>query len=104
MSRDDPRAGYGLTSRMRELLAYLSTRELCPTYDEMRRALGFANKGRVWHLITALEERGYIRRLPYKTCAIEVLKPAPPRTVEINGQRFLFISEKDRRLSCGESV
>jgi SOS-response transcriptional repressor LexA len=67
----------GLTPRQRELLAYISERELCPSFDEMRRALGYASKEGVGRILRALEERGYIRRLPNRARAIEVLQRPP---------------------------
>ena len=43
-----------------------------PSYDEMKDALGLASKSGIHRMITALEERGYIRRLPNKARAIEL--------------------------------
>ena len=79
----------GLTPRQRDLLAYLREREMCPSFDEMRRALRLNSNSSVQRLIEALEERGFIRRLPNRARAIEVLKPLPP--VIIKGQPFRFI-------------
>jgi len=45
-----------------------------PSYDEMKDALGLASKSGIHRLITAVEERGFIRRLPNKARALEVLK------------------------------
>ena len=79
--------GYSLTARQRELLVYLTSRDTCPSYEEMQRALGLASKSGVYRLIQQLEERGYIRRIPHLARAIEVIRtfaaspevlPAPP--------------------------
>jgi repressor LexA len=50
---------------------------ITPSYDEMKDSLGLASKSGIHRLITALEERGFIRRLPNKARAIEVLKSIP---------------------------
>ena len=67
-----------LTQKQKDLLTLLDTRikavGVPPSYDEMKDALGLASKSGIHRLITALEERGFIRRLPNKARAIEVLK------------------------------
>jgi repressor LexA len=60
---------------MRELLIYIQTRDLCPTFEEMMDALGLTSKASVQRVIKGLEERGYIRRLSMRARAIEVLRP-----------------------------
>lgn len=67
-----------LTQKQRTLL-YLIDRKIQavgvpPSYDEMKDALGLASKSGIHRLITALEERGFIRRLPNKARAIEVIR------------------------------
>lgn len=47
---------------------------VCPSYDEMKQFMGFASKSGIHRLVTALEERGHIRRLPHRARAIEVIK------------------------------
>lgn len=79
----------GLTPRARELLAYLSERDLCPTFAEMGDALGNKSRRSITHLLCQLEERGYTRRERGQVRAIEVLKPVPP--VVIRGERYRFI-------------
>ncbi len=67
-----------LTQKQKDLLTLLDTRikavGVPPSYDEMKDALGLASKSGIHRLITALEERGFIRRLPNKARAIEILK------------------------------
>ena len=76
-----------LTQKQKDLLLLIDTKikatGVPPSYDEMKDALGLASKSGIHRLITALEERGFIRRLPNKARALEVLKlpteanPAP---------------------------
>jgi len=67
-----------LTKKQKALLLLIDERVKAdgvpPSYDEMKDALGLASKSGIHRLITALEERGFIRRLPNKARAIEVLK------------------------------
>ena len=67
-----------LTSKQRELLLFVQDRlgqtGVSPSFDEMREALDLKSKSGVHRLISALEERGFIRRLPNRARALEVLK------------------------------
>ncbi|MBI1392885.1 MAG: transcriptional repressor LexA [Alphaproteobacteria bacterium] len=67
-----------LTKKQHELLAFIDERLLAtgvsPSFDEMKDALNLKSKSGIHRLITALEERGYIRRLPHRARALEVLK------------------------------
>jgi repressor LexA len=45
-----------------------------PSFDEMKDALDLASKSGIHRLITALEERGFIRRLPHRARALEIIK------------------------------
>lgn len=67
-----------LTQKQKDLLILIDTKineaGIPPSYDEMKDALGLASKSGIHRLITALEERGFIRRLPNKARALEVLK------------------------------
>jgi len=83
--------GMGLTNRQKELLTYLSAREMCPTYDEMRQAIGVNSRTSILWLVNQLEKRGHIRRLRNRVRAIEVLKPLPSRTIFINGERYRWV-------------
>ena len=55
-------------------MAALSESGISPSFDEMREALDLKSKSGVHRLISALEERGFIRRLPNRARALEVLK------------------------------
>lgn len=67
-----------LTAKQRELLLFINQRivenGVPPSFDEMKEALDLASKSGIHRLITALEERGFIRRLPHRARALEVLK------------------------------
>jgi repressor LexA len=67
-----------LTAKQRELLLFIDGRlkgdGVSPSFDEMREALELKSKSGVHRLISALEERGFIRRLPNRARALEILK------------------------------
>ena len=67
-----------LTAKQRELLLFIDSRlkdgGISPSFDEMREALDLKSKSGVHRLISALEERGFIRRLPNRARALEVTK------------------------------
>src|ERR1041385_4508741 len=67
-----------LTKKQYELLMYIHQRVretgVPPSFDEMKDALDLRSKSGIHRLITALEERGFIRRLPNRARAIEVIK------------------------------
>ncbi|MFW5661477.1 MAG: transcriptional repressor LexA [Oceanicaulis sp.] len=67
-----------LTKKQHELLLFIHKRlsedGVSPSFDEMKDALQLASKSGVHRLVSALEERGFIRRLPHRARALEVLK------------------------------
>jgi repressor LexA len=67
-----------LTRKQQELLLYIDARlkegGVSPSFEEMKEALDLKSKSGVHRLISALEERGFIRRLPNRARALEVLK------------------------------
>ena len=67
-----------LTAKQRELLTYidqqLKASGVSPSFDEMREALDLKSKSGVHRLISALEERQFIRRLPNRARALEVVR------------------------------
>src|SRR5215218_3340952 len=67
-----------LTRKQNELLRFIhaSLQEsgVPPSFDEMKEALDLKSKSGIHRLITALEERGFIRRLPNRARALEVLR------------------------------
>lgn len=84
-----------LTPKQHELLCFihnsLEESGVSPSFEEMKDALGLKSKSGVHRLISALEERGFLRRLPNRARALEVtklpeggnLKPAPSNVVNI---------------------
>src|SRR5271154_3071243 len=67
-----------LTKKQSELLRFIHERlqaeGVPPSFDEMKEALDLRSKSGIHRLIMALEERGFIRRLPNRARAIEVIK------------------------------
>lgn len=67
-----------LTRKQLELLDFIKTRMdrdgVPPSFDEMKEALDLKSKSGIHRLITALEERGFIRRLAHRARALEILK------------------------------
>ncbi|MEL6980458.1 MAG: transcriptional repressor LexA [Pseudomonadota bacterium] len=67
-----------LTRKQYDLLTFIHERiqetGVSPSFDEMKTALDLKSKSGIHRLITALEERGYIRRLPHRARALEVLR------------------------------
>ena len=76
-----------LTRKQHELLLYIDARlsetGISPSFEEMKEALDLKSKSGVHRLISALVERGFIRRLPNRARALEVLKiPEAKKPVE----------------------
>jgi len=67
-----------LTAKQHELLLYIQRKleetGISPSFEEMKEALDLKSKSGVHRLISALEERGFIRRLPNRARALEVLR------------------------------
>ena len=67
-----------LTKKQYQLLMFIDSRlkvvGISPSFEEMKVALNLKSKSGIHRLITGLEERGFIRRLPYRARALEVLK------------------------------
>jgi repressor LexA len=80
-----------LTAKQRELLIFIDGRlkqdGVSPSFDEMREALELKSKSGVHRLISALEERGFIRRLPNRARALEVVKLPETRSASVTPLR-----------------
>jgi len=67
-----------LTPKQKELLMFIHERVketgVPPSFDEMKEALDLRSKSGIHRLITALEERGFIRRLPHRARALEIVR------------------------------
>ena len=65
-----------LTRKQRDLLLFIhermSTDDVAPSFEEMKEALDLKSKSGIHRLITGLEERGYIERLPHRARALEI--------------------------------
>ena len=75
-----------LTKKQKNLLLFINKKlrssGVSPSYDEMKESLNLKSKSGIHRLISALEERGFIKRLPHKARALEVLKL--PETASAN--------------------
>src|SRR6266567_2625072 len=67
-----------LTRKQNELLMFINKRlndgGVSPSFDEMKEALRLKSKSGIHRLITGLEERGFLRRLPHRARALEVTR------------------------------
>jgi repressor LexA len=67
-----------LTAKQHELLVFIQQRldaaGISPSFEEMKEALGLKSKSGIHRLISALEERGFLRRLPNRARALEVMR------------------------------
>ena len=67
-----------LTKKQRDLLVFIHERlqddDVPPSFEEMKEALGLKSKSGIHRLISGLEERGYIQRLPHRARALEIKK------------------------------
>ena len=81
-----------LTRKQFELLRFIHERlkesGVPPSFDEMKDALDLRSKSGIHRLITALEERGFIRRLPNRARAIEVIKLPEPVSQGVGRRGF----------------
>ena len=80
-----------LTKKQYQLLMFIDSRlkvvGVSPSFEEMKVALNLKSKSGIHRLITGLEERGFIRRLPYRARALEVLKL--PENTLISGRNVV---------------
>jgi len=83
-----------LTRKQHELLMFIHERMkesgIPPSFDEMKDALDLRSKSGIHRLITALEERGFIRRLPNRARALEVLKLPDSMNPSLGGRKSKF--------------
>lgn len=83
-----------LTRKQHELLMFIHERMkesgIPPSFDEMREALDLRSKSGIHRLITALEERGFIRRLPNRARALEIIKLPDSMNASLGGRRARF--------------
>src|SRR5213593_3952940 len=87
-----------LTRKQRELLLFINQRltatGVSPSFEEMKDALGLKSKSGIHRLISGLEERGFIRRLPHRARALEVMKR--PEEMALSGMPEPAGGERNR--------
>ena len=98
-----------LTQKQLKLLEFIHNRTqkdgVSPSFDEMREALDLRSKSGIHRLITALEERGFIRRLAHRARAIEVTKmPGSQTTLQNNFIPRVFEGSRPSRPSSTINV
>ncbi|MEO7222849.1 MAG: transcriptional repressor LexA, partial [Devosia sp.] len=83
-----------LTRKQHELLMFIHERMkesgIPPSFDEMKDALDLRSKSGIHRLITALEERGFIRRLPNRARALEVIRLPDSMNPSLGGRKSRF--------------
>jgi repressor LexA len=83
-----------LTRKQHDLLMFIHERMkesgIPPSFDEMKDALDLKSKSGIHRLITALEERGFIRRLPNRARALEVVKLPDSMNPSLGGRKTRF--------------
>src|SRR5688572_1913797 len=83
-----------LTRKQHELLMFIHERMkeagIPPSFDEMKDALDLRSKSGIHRLITALEERGFIRRLPNRARALEVVRLPDSMNPSLGGKKTRF--------------
>jgi len=83
-----------LTKKQRELLLFINQRltatGISPSFDEMKDALSLKSKSGIHRLVSGLEERGFIRRLPHRARALEVVKLPEESAAAAAGERGRF--------------
>ncbi|WP_336276814.1 transcriptional repressor LexA [Bartonella sp. CB178] len=93
-----------LTCKQYELLLFIYNHikktGVSPSFDEMRTALELASKSGIHRLVTALEERGFIRRLPNRARAMEVVRF--PGKIELNFSSTCKISPSITEIKEGK--
>jgi repressor LexA len=87
-----------LTRKQYELLVFINRRlsdgGVSPSFEEMKEALGLKSKSGIHRLISGLEERGFIRRLPHRARALEVVRL--PEDTAVAGMRGRAAGERSR--------
>ena len=87
-----------LTRKQYELLVFINRRlsegGVSPSFEEMKEALGLKSKSGIHRLISGLEERGFIKRLPHRARALEVVRL--PEDTALAGTRARSSTERGR--------
>jgi repressor LexA len=97
-----------LTAKQQQLLLYIKQHldrgGISPSFEEMKEALDLKSKSGIHRLISALEERGFIRRLPNRARALEVLKlpdgaPVSAAPVMVSSDNVIAIKPQPAKLA-----
>lgn len=89
-----------LTKKQHKLLLFIAEKiekqGVSPSYDEMRDALELKSKSGIFRMLNALEERGFIRRLPHRARALEVIKLPQAKVTPImqRAETFTQVAEE----------
>ena len=100
-----------LTKKQLMLLEFIeqkvSSKGISPSFDEMKDALNLKSKSGIHRLIIALEERGFIRRLPHRARALEVIKKvqrSPSEVVALDRKRFQMRPENNNKIHASSTL
>ena len=100
-----------LTKKQKELFVYLknyiSSNEICPSFEEMKNAVNLKSKSGIHRLITSLEQRGYIKRLKHKARAMEITKELPNKNMNnslINNEESFLSIPLVGSIAAGEAI
>ena len=95
-----------LTKKQKDLLLFIHSRVqetgVSPSFDEMKDALELKSKSGIHRLITALEERGFIRRLAHRARALEILKL--PEGVQSSANEVASTQAKSNVVSLADAA
>ncbi|MEK7660850.1 MAG: transcriptional repressor LexA, partial [Pseudomonadota bacterium] len=95
-------------SKQNELLLFINDRlnkeGVSPSFDEMKDALNLASKSGIHRLISALEERGFLRRLAHRARALEVIKLPANNVSQSKSFKPTLVSEQPRAASQNISI
>ena len=94
-----------LTAKQHELIRFIQERleetGISPSFEEMKEALDLKSKSGVHRLISALEERGFLRRLPNRARALEVIREpgdtTPARAAGLAGDNVVALAQPAQR-------
>ena len=92
-----------LTIKQKKLLDYIKSyyqdKDLFPTFDEMKNNLSIKSKSGIYKLLSSLEDKGYIRKIPHKARAIE-LNDLEKKTIETDKTNLPFLG----RIAAGNPI
>lgn len=101
-----------LTAKQHELIRFIQERleetGISPSFEEMKEALDLKSKSGVHRLISALEERGFLRRLPNRARALEVIREpgdtTPARSAASAGDNVVALTQPARRSAQSQAA